>query len=157
MWKRLPWRPTRSWRKNTGPRLSSLIAIAIAISSGETASRPSEAPNRSNARLNAAEERVRSKRLHAHHGDAVQVVELDRGADDLEQARQHADAHADGLQRADEVQHLAGVGAARRDDRAVHVERLGEVADLREAGLGEGVGRPRRDLVEVEVRDDLSP
>jgi hypothetical protein len=37
----------------------------------------------------------------------------------------------------------------------VHVERLREVADLREPRSREGVGRPRRDLVEIEVRDDL--
>src|SRR5204862_279714 len=57
-----PCLPTRSWRKKTGPRLSSLMAIAKAIISGETASRPIEAPTRSKACLTTAEERVSSKR-----------------------------------------------------------------------------------------------
>ena len=34
------------------------------------------------------------------------------------------------------------------------IQRLGEVADLRQTGLGEGVGRPWRNLVEVQVSDD---
>src|ERR1700677_4634723 len=61
--KRCPWRPTRCWPKNTGPRLSSLIATAITANNGETANNPTDAPNKSNARLNNAEERVNSKRL----------------------------------------------------------------------------------------------
>ena len=78
MWKRWPWRPTRSWRKNTGPRLSSLIAIAITIISGETASSPSEAPNEVEGAFEARRGAGQVEAPDAHHGDAVEVVELDR-------------------------------------------------------------------------------
>ena len=66
----------------------------------------------------------------AHHRHAVQIVELDRGSDDLQQARQHAHPHTDRLERSYEIQHLASVRAARRDDGAVHVVRAGQIADL---------------------------
>ena len=99
------------------------------------ASSPIEAPRRSKTRLKRGRGAGQVEAPDPHQGDAVEVVELDRRADDLEQARQHADAHADGLQRPYEVEHLARVDAARGDDRAVHVERLGEVADLGQARL----------------------
>ena len=85
----------------------------------------------------------------------MEVVELDRGADHLEQARQQADADPHRLQGPYEVQHLARVDAAGGDDRAVHVERLGEVPDLAQTGFGEAVRGPGCDLVEVEVGDDV--
>ena len=48
-----PPRPWRAWRKNTGPRVSSLIAIAAATSTGEIASRPAAEATMSNVRLSA--------------------------------------------------------------------------------------------------------
>ena len=42
----------------------------------------------------------------------VDVLELDRGADDLEHPRQHADAHADRLGDPDQLGDAAGVGRA---------------------------------------------
>jgi hypothetical protein len=53
LWMRnvLPWRPTRSWRNITGPRESSLIAMATASSSGDSSSSPSAEAITSNARL----------------------------------------------------------------------------------------------------------
>jgi hypothetical protein len=57
-----PRRPTRGWRKKTGPRVSSLIAIAIASSSGESTTTASPAAIVSNARLISCEERLSSKR-----------------------------------------------------------------------------------------------
>ena len=60
-------------------------------------------------------ERVRAAReaeaADAEHRQAVEVVELHRGADDLEQARQQAHADAGLLGDADEVERVAGVGA----------------------------------------------
>ena len=50
MRKSSPLRPTRGWRKNTGPRVSSLIANAIAVISGES-------------RISAAEDAAKSKTL----------------------------------------------------------------------------------------------
>src|ERR1700685_35139 len=85
----------------------------------------------------------------------MKIVELDGGAHNLEQARHEADPHADRLERAYEVEHLARVGAARSDDRTVNVQRPGQVANLGEPGFREGVGRPRRHLVQVQVGDDL--
>ncbi|CFN65650.1 Uncharacterised protein [Bordetella pertussis] len=46
-----PSLPTRSWRKNTGPGLSSLMAMAIRASSGSSASSPSPEQTTSNSRL----------------------------------------------------------------------------------------------------------
>ena len=48
-----PPRPWRAWRKNTGPRESSLMAIAAAIRIGEIASRPAPEATMSKLRLSA--------------------------------------------------------------------------------------------------------
>src|SRR3954452_18135938 len=47
--------PSRSWRKNTGPRESSRTAIATTRNSGESSSNPNPAPARSISRLQAAQ------------------------------------------------------------------------------------------------------
>ncbi len=52
----------RGCRKRTGPRESSLIAIAIITMSGASASRRRPAPTQSNERLTALEERLRPNR-----------------------------------------------------------------------------------------------
>ena len=87
----------------------------------------------------------------------MQIVELNRGADDLEQARHDGDPHADRLQRAHQIEDLVGLGSApsRRDDRALDVHRFGQLVDLVQPGRGEGVDRPGRGLVEIDLRDDL--
>ena len=46
-----PPRPWRAWRKNTGPRVSSLTAIAAAARIGEITSRPRPDATMSNVRL----------------------------------------------------------------------------------------------------------
>ncbi len=57
-----PSRPMRGWRKNTGPRDPSLIATAIAASTGARISRPSAEPATSRLRLISRDDRVRPKR-----------------------------------------------------------------------------------------------
>ncbi len=52
-------RPARGWRKKTGPRDSSLIAIAIAIISGEKTTIRASEPTTSSTRLAAIEAEVR--------------------------------------------------------------------------------------------------
>ena len=54
-----PSRPMRRWRKSTGPGESSLIAIAIAASTGDSTTNSSPAPTRSKVRFSAREERPR--------------------------------------------------------------------------------------------------
>ena len=53
----VPFAPRRTWRKNTGPRDSSLMQSATAANSGARKSRPSVAAARSNARLRMRDER----------------------------------------------------------------------------------------------------
>ena len=57
-----PSRPTRRWRKNTGPYESTLIASAMSRPNGNNTSKPAPAPNTSIARFTAREERLRPPR-----------------------------------------------------------------------------------------------
>ena len=156
IWKCLPCAADASLAEEHWPAAVELDRDARrAATAGDMASRPSGCPRDVERALDGGGGACQFEAPDAHDRDPVQVVELDGGADDLEQPRQHAHAHADRLQCPHEVEHLAGVDAARRDDRAVHVECLCQVADLAEARLGEAVRRPRRGLVQVQVRDDL--
>ena len=49
------------------------------------------------------------------------MVELDGRADDLEQVREHGDAHARMLGAPDHAQRLPALGGGGGDDDAVHV------------------------------------
>ena len=79
----------------------------------------------------------------------MDVVELDRGAEDLQHARQDADAHAEALDEPDDVEHRVGLAAARDEDHAMHVAIADRLRDVGEAG----------DVVDVALqrhpRDDL--
>ena len=64
---------------------------------------------RSNVRLSSVDERTSPKRRTPSRVSPSTLVELDRRADDLEHARQHADADTDRLGDADQLGHLARV------------------------------------------------
>ena len=66
-----PKRPTRSCRKNTGPRESSLIHSATSSSSGASSSRPSAASSTSKHRL-------AMPRAPARHASAVRTAPMTR-------------------------------------------------------------------------------
>ena len=73
--------------------------------------------------------------MHPEQGDPVDVVELDGGAHDLEQPRQHAHLHPQRLELPDRVQEVIGDNRARRDDRPLDLLRLEQ--GLQRAGVPE--------------------
>ena len=121
MQKRLPSRPTRNWRKKTGPGESSRTATATAASTGARATKASDGDQHVKRSLDGAGARREPEAAQAEHRHAVDVLEVDRGADDLEHPREQADADADRLRDADQLQRLAVVGRGRREDHAVDV------------------------------------
>ena len=122
---RTPGRASRAGSRRRWPR-----------SSGATAIRPSVEPTRSNARLVTRDEPRQAEAADAEHRQAVDVVELHRRADDLEQPRQQRDADADGLDQPDQLERVRRVGADGRDDHAL---------DRRGGGPSRG-SRPRRSV-----------
>ena len=76
---------------------------------------------------------------HAQQRHAVEVVDLDRRAHDVEHARQEAHRHPRRLRLPDEVEHVLGRLLRGLDDDAVHVELAGEHMQLR-AGGGDELG-----------------
>ena len=71
--------------------------------------------------LDGAGARREPEAAQAEHRHAVDVLEVDGGADDLEHPREQAHAHADRLRDADQLERLAVVGRGRGEDHAVDV------------------------------------
>ena len=87
----------------------------------------------SSARLRAQEDVGQPVGPHAEQGHALDVVELDRRPDRLEQPRQDADLDAERLGEPDRVKDVVlGVGLARRDDHALDLLDLEGQAELRD-------------------------
>ena len=105
--------------RRSGPSSRAGSPTAIAAITGATASRPIVVATTSNARLSSARGAREAERAHAEHRQAVDVVELDRRADDLEHPRQHAHPHAGRLGHRGSARRSRGVGRRRRDDDAV--------------------------------------
>ena len=109
-------------------------------------------------RVEAALDDLRGARqaeaAHAEQRDPVDVVDLDRRADDLEDARQQAHAHAGRLRLADEVQRRLRQRLAGLDDHAVHAALVDEPVQRWRAVVGElGAGEP----LERHAPDELRP
>ncbi len=124
-----PSRPTRTWRKKTGPLESSRIASAIAAISGPTASSPIDGRDEVERSLEQPRGARQPERADAEHRHAVDVLELDGRADDLEHARQHAHVHAGRLGDPDQLGDAARVDRRRRDDDAVHLQLVDDAPD----------------------------
>ena len=107
-----PSRPTRGCRKKTGPAESSRIATAIAAINGPTTQEPDRGADDVERALEQPRRAHEAEAADAEHRHPVDVVELDRGADDLEHPRQHAHADADRLGDPDQLGHVARVGAS---------------------------------------------
>ena len=98
--------------------------IASAISGHERARRRAArcvAPARSKARLSSARGARQAEAADAEQREPAEVVELDRGADDLEEPRQQAHADARATWRPGRgPATVAGPSVRRRDDHAMH-------------------------------------
>ena len=92
--KRRPQRPIRSWRKKTGPLESSLIASAMTANRGAASSSTRQRADDVHGPLQEAGGAGEDRRVDAENGHALDVVDLDRGAQRIEQLGQDADLHA---------------------------------------------------------------
>ena len=133
--------PERSWRNSTGPRESSLIAIAIAISTGERASSARPAPSTSSVRLLTRDGRREGRRVDREQRHAADLLDRARAVEELEQPRDDVDGHAGVAADAQRVQQLLVVGAREGDHHAVDEVELDEVAERAQAAEA---GQPRR-------------
>ena len=156
--KRRPPRPIRSWRKKTGPREVSLDRDAPrAASSGSVSSEHDSGDRDVHRPLEEARRRRQRRRVDPEHGDPLDVVDLDRGAEHVDELRQDADADVEALDVAGSRPAISASSDRRRDDDdAVDAELA---ADRRAAPSGcRGSGaarRGRRSGADVDVADGL--
>ena len=144
-------RPARGWRKKTGPRDSSLIAIAVAIITGE----------KTVIRIARADHVERPLRRHRGRGqdrhadrEQRQAADLVEGADaveELEEAGDDVDGDAGVAAGADRLQQLLVAGAGEGDDHAVDLLRLDDRVEVGEAAQPGQVGGA--DVVHLVVDD----
>ena len=117
--------------------------------------------DRVEAALDAPRGARQAEAAHAEQRDPVDVVDLDRRADDLEDARQQAHPNAGRLRLADEVQRGLRQRLAGLDDHAMHAMLLDEAVQLRRADVrklraGEALERhPADDLGATVARGEL--
>ena len=134
---------------------STRMANAMARKRGLTISRTIDPTARSKVRLSSSRGSRETEPADAEHRHSVDVVELDRGADDLEHPRQYADSHPDRLRDANQVDDVPGICRGRRDDDAMNIQLAYDIThDLRD---GDPIGS--RDFVagEWKRRDHLRP
>ena len=156
----LPPRPIRCWRKSTGPGESSLIAIAIASSTGSASSRPEAAPATSSSRFSSREELESTSGLRPRIGQALDVVDRHRGAERVDVVGHEADLDRGRGAVANEVHHRlvargrSAVTITRSTSWPTTSSRQVDVAEAAE--VGDGSRRARR-LVDRDRAHRLEP
>ena len=144
-------RPARGWRKKTGPRDSSLIAIAIAISSGEKSDEQGQRADDVEDPLGGHRGRGQDRRADREQRQAADLVERADAVEELEEAGDDVDRDAGVAAGADRLEQLLVAGAGEGDDDAVDLLRLDDLVEVGEAAEPGQVGGA--DVVDVVVDD----
>ena len=114
-----PPRPTRACRKSTGPRLSSLIAIAHAISTGSSSSRDGHADQQVERSLDDPRAAREAHARQRHDRDPLDVVERRVGREDVCELRHDGDGDV----AVDRLEQLVDVLARDRREGSVRISQ----------------------------------
>ena len=134
-------RPARGWRKKTGPRDSTLIAIAVASITGEKSASRAAEPTMSSIRLAATIAEGEDGDADREQRQAADLVERADAVEELEEARDDVDGDAGVAAGADRLQQLLVADPGEGDDHpvdALHLDDLARGRRSRRSGAGRG-------------------